>query len=222
MKFLDFLDGLEEILSKGKKVPGTKQMVVERQKVATLVDQLRTSVPQEVHDAKQILIRGESIVKGAENIAKQIHSDAVQEHRKKIDDSEVLSQAHEEALQIKLDAEKSADQIRNRARSEAAKAIVEIDQYSEQSLTKLESQIVSLREQMDELHGDLTNIENSVDAGKKYLMAKRKITKTTSANPIKPVTKISEENLVANEHSTIMETTKPYQIQMNGLKNHAS
>ena len=74
MRFLEFLDGLEEIVGRGRKVPGTKKSIVERDEIAEYVDQLRTSVPQELYDANQILNRGESIVKGAESIAKQIHT----------------------------------------------------------------------------------------------------------------------------------------------------
>ena len=126
MRFLEFLDGLEEIVGKGRKVPGTKKSIVERDEIAEYVDQLRTSVPQELYDAKQILNRGESIVKGAESIAKQIHTEALQEHKQKVDDSEIVSKAQEEASQIKVDAEKAADQIRNRARSDAARTILAV------------------------------------------------------------------------------------------------
>ena len=172
MRFLEFLDGLEEIVGKGRKVPGTKKTIVERDEIAEYVDQLRTSVPQELYDAKQILNRGESIVKGAESIAKQIHTEALQEHKQKVDDSEIVSKAQEEASQIKVDAEKAADQIRNRARSDAARTILEIDDYAQQSMTKLATQVESLRTQMTELHEDLTNIEKAVEAGKKYLQVK--------------------------------------------------
>ena len=214
MRFLEFLDGLEEIVGKGRKVPGTKKSIVERDEIAEYVDQLRTSVPQELYDAKQILNRGQSIVKGAESIAKQIHTEALQEHKQKVDDSEIVSKAQEEASQIKVDAEKAADQIRNRARSDAARTILEIDDYAQQSMTKLATQVESLRTQMTELHEDLTNIEKAVEAGKKYLQVKKNLEKTPKATQAtKPETKQDE---------SIMETTKPYQIQMNGLKNHAS
>ena len=214
MRFLEFLDGLEELVGKGRKVPGTKKSIVERDEIAEYVDQLRTSVPQELYDAKQILKRGESIVKGAESIAKQIHTEALQEHKQKVDDSEIVSKAQEEASQIKVDAEKAADQIRNRARSDAARTILEIDDYAQQSMTKLATQVESLRTQMTELHEDLTNIEKAVEAGKKYLQVKKNLEKTPKA---KQATKPE-----INQDESIMETTKPYQIQMNGLKNHAS
>jgi cell division septum initiation protein DivIVA len=214
MRFLEFLDGLEAMVGKGRKVPGTKKSIVQRDEIAEYVDQLRTSVPQELYDAKQILNRGESIVKGAESIAKQIHSEALQEHRQKVDDSEILSKAQEEATQIKVDAEKTADQIRNRARSDAAKTIIEVDDYAEKSMSKLATQLESVRNQMTELHEDLTGIEKAVEAGKKYLQIKKNIEKAPKA----------KRNIEAatTGTDTIMENTEPYQIQMNGLKNHAS
>ena len=214
MRFLEFLDGLEEIVGRGRKVPGTKKTIVERDEIAEYVDQLRTSVPQELYDAKQILNRGESIVKSAESIAKQIHTEALQEHKQKVDDSEIVSKAQEEASQIKVDTEKAADQIRSRARSDAARTILEIDDYAQQSMTKLATQVESLRTQMTELHEDLTNIEKAVEAGKKYLQVKKNLEKTPRAKQASKPEKIQDES--------IMETTKPYQIQMNGLKNHAS
>ena len=219
MRFLEFLDGLEEMVGKGRKLPGTNKSIVQRNEIAEYVDQLRTSIPQELYDAKQILHRGESIVKGAESIAKQIHSEALQEHRQKVDDSEILSQAQEEATQIKMDAEKAADQIRNRARSDAARTIIEIDEYAEQSMGKLATQLESVRNQMTELHEDLTNIEKAVEAGKKYLQVKKNIEKAPKAK-METEAKMKTE-AKPEETDNIMESTKPYQIQMNGLKNHA-
>ena len=59
------LERLESLIATGTGVPTTRKVLVDKDAILELIDQLRVAVPEEVHAAKRINAEGERIIEKA-------------------------------------------------------------------------------------------------------------------------------------------------------------
>ena len=59
------LERLESLVATGTGVPTTRKVLVDKDAVLELIDQLRVAVPEEIHAAKRINAEGERIIEKA-------------------------------------------------------------------------------------------------------------------------------------------------------------
>jgi hypothetical protein len=125
------LERLESVIATGKGLPLTRNVVVDRDAILDLVDQLRVAIPEEVRAAKRINAEGERIVDKAQEEASRIVSRAQEQAAFLIGERGLTEAALAESRRIVAEAEADGDSIRRGA-----------DEYAVQVLLTLEAEVV--------------------------------------------------------------------------------
>lgn len=144
MDLLNALNELEELVESSGKIPFTKKVMVEEDRLLDLLDRIRTSMPEEVRQAKWIIQEREKVLNDSQKEAMRIMDDAQKQVERKADDSEVVRQAKMSAEEILTKAEGIAVEIREGAKGYADDILVNL----QESLGKILSQIEQGRSEL--------------------------------------------------------------------------
>jgi hypothetical protein len=134
---LNALNELEELIENSGKIPFTKKVMVEEEHLLDLLDRIRTTMPEELRQAKWIIQEREKVLNDSQKEAMRIMDDAQKMLERKADDSEVVRQAKMSAEEILAKAESIAREIRDGARGYADDVLINL----QESLSKIAGQI---------------------------------------------------------------------------------
>jgi DNA repair exonuclease SbcCD ATPase subunit len=90
-----------------------------------------------------------------------------------VDENSIVADAEERAQQIREEAERDAERVRQRVNAETATRIQEGDAYASHSLERLASHLSMVRERMGELEEEMSEVERAIDTGTRYLQARQ-------------------------------------------------
>jgi hypothetical protein len=143
-------------------MPVTGSLMIDRQKIIELVDQLRLEIPQEMKAAEEVLSQKDQIMNSAVMEARRTKSKAEEEFRERLSQSEF----HRKAEETLREAEQRAAKVVEQAESQAQLRHTEADAYALSSLRALERELNSIsgsvRKGIDMLAGNaLVNSVNS-------------------------------------------------------------
>ena len=176
---LDFellLDRLEEVIVGGSRVPFGSRVMVDQQDCASIIDQMRVTLPTQLGEALRIIAERDAILEQAQVEAERIVEKASQ-------------QASSEALQheiVRL-ARGHAAEIEQRAVADAEKTREEMDEYARQVLGRLtqrvETTLRALKTGALELErsSPLTDRRTDLDSGQTWRPERR--TRSTRMPP---------------------------------------
>ena len=145
----NLLGKLEEALDKGFPLLSSYMVVVKRDTVETLLDNIYASLPTEVQDARDLLRRRDGIQHEAQQRAEKLIRDAQAEAARLLSESDLMQKAKREIQQakevviaeceaMKRKATEEADAIRAQAKDEALRMKEGMTVYAEQILNGLE------------------------------------------------------------------------------------
>ncbi|MBI4337322.1 MAG: hypothetical protein HY683_05790 [Chloroflexi bacterium] len=165
MELLSLIDKLESQVTTSARLPATKKVLLDLDRVLDMVDQIRLAVPKDVQEAAEVLTKREGIINQAILDSRRIKSMADEESKAKVDQSEVLRQANQRGEEMQQNAQRKADAIvaegQRRAQQLAADAeafadarVKEANVYAQQVLSQLEQS----------LSGALNSIHRGLDA----------------------------------------------------------
>ena len=137
---INVIDRLEILINNSKVMPITGSLMMDKDKLMELVDQLRLGVPQEVKAAEEVLSQKEQIMNLAMADARRAKAKAEDEFSKQLTQSEQQRRA-EELLE---DAQERASRILQLAESEAQSRRTEADAYALRTLRSLEREVNSI------------------------------------------------------------------------------
>ena len=164
MDFDQALQELQQLYASSSRVPGfRKKVMVDADEFAAVLNNIRTVMPADVQEARQILLQKDSILNQAyleaqrvkttaeEEVTSQLQA-AQEEHRTKVGESEVtksattraqetMDQAMGEAEDIVQDAQRRAYRIISESEDVAASRREGADQYAREVLFSLEEQL---------------------------------------------------------------------------------
>lgn len=144
MDLLNSLNELEELIENSSKIPFTRKVMVEEDRLLDLLDRIRTTMPEEVRQAKWIIQEREKVLQDSQKEAIRIMDDAQKQIEKKADDSEIVRQAKTNAEEILARAESVAAEIREGAKGYADDILVNL----QENLGKILSQIEQGRSEL--------------------------------------------------------------------------
>jgi hypothetical protein len=163
------LERLESLIATGTGVPTTRKVLVDKDAILELIDQLRVAVPEEVHAAKRINAEGERIIEKANDEAGRIAARAQEQAAYLIGEKGLLDRAEAEGRQILAEATAAADGVRLGADSYAAEILETLEAEVRKALAGIEKGIDVLQLRQAELRGDGAGEEpaalGSPDAG---------------------------------------------------------
>ena len=158
-------------------MPGfRKRVMVDSDRLEAVSEELRTSIPADIQEAREILTQKEAIInqahlearrvkESAEQEAMAMTAEAREEQATKIDETEIVKEAHaqadeinqralQEAQEINQDAQRQAFHVADEAETAAATRREGADQYARETLYDLE----------ERLSGQLGEVRRGIDA----------------------------------------------------------
>ncbi len=121
------LEQLEELVEKAPELPLTGKVLIDADELLDLIDQIRTSVPEEVRRAEAVSVEKDRVIAEGQQKAERIVAQAEEYASKLIKESEIHRQAEQEARRIVEEASQRAQEIRRGA-----------DEYADQVLRNLQ------------------------------------------------------------------------------------
>lgn len=144
MEILELVDKLEAMAAQARKMPITGRAMLDAEKLLELTDQMRLSIPRNLHEAEEVLERREQIVSQTMIDARRLRATAEGDARALVDESELVKSARLQADDILEEAGRRAERIIAVAEQEARRRRDGADQYCQQSLEQLEGQVTSV------------------------------------------------------------------------------
>jgi hypothetical protein len=157
------IERLEELLDKGTRLPMTDNVVVDKQKALTLIDEMRAAIPEEVRAAKRITAEGERIVERAEEEAERIIARAQEQAAFLIDERGLTVAAREEGERILAEGRREAEEIRRGADDYAVSVLVGLEGDLVRTLQSVKGGIAMLDQRRDEGAGEAPVSEAEIE-----------------------------------------------------------
>ncbi|HEX3264053.1 MAG TPA: hypothetical protein VHR16_00160 [Candidatus Limnocylindrales bacterium] len=151
MDIMFLLERLESLIATGTGVPTTRKVLVDKDAILELIDQLRVAVPEEVHAAKRINAEGERIIENANDEAGRIAARAQEQAAYLIGEKGLTERAQAEGRQIVAEAQAAADNVRFGADAYAAEILGSLEAEVRKALAGIEKGIDVLEIRQAEL-----------------------------------------------------------------------
>lgn len=147
------LERLESQIATGTGVPTTRKVLVDRDAILELIDQLRAAVPEEVHAAKRINAESERIIEQANDEGGKIIARAQEQAAYLIGERGLTERAEAEGRRIVEEAMAAADGVRLGADDYAAEVLETLEAEVRKAHAGIEKGIDVLRARQAELRG---------------------------------------------------------------------
>lgn len=146
MELFNALNELEEIVENSIKVPMTRRVLVDEDRLLDMLDRIRTTLPEEIRQAKWIIQEREKVLAETKKEAGRIMEDVQKQMERRVDESEITRQAKIKAEETIEKAENIAREIKQGAREYADELLYELEK-------RIESVISEIRTGRAELKG---------------------------------------------------------------------
>ena len=152
----DLLKMIEVAIEEGFTIIPNKYSLIRKDEVCALLNEVFTTLPVEIQEARAFLRRREELQIEAQQRAERIVADAQAEADRKLSEADFLkaleregdrirTQVKDECEEMKRRATDEADAIRNQASDEALKIKEGAEMYAEQVLTTLEKNLAQMQ-----------------------------------------------------------------------------
>jgi hypothetical protein len=125
------VEQLERLVTSGRNMPLTSNVIIDQARALDLLDQLRVAIPEEVRAAKRINEETERIVERAQEESERILARAQEQAAFLIEERELTKAAEIKSAEIIAEGEREADEIRRGA-----------DEYAQSVLVRLEGECI--------------------------------------------------------------------------------
>lgn len=124
------LDSIEELVLSSPKVPIFNRLIIDEDKLFTLLDDLQQQLPKEIAEAHNIVMSRDRILADANNRARDMIASAENRAKSLISNSEILKKAKQEADTLLFETKKDLEKNQEEA-----------DKYADNVLEQLETKI---------------------------------------------------------------------------------
>ncbi len=131
MDILHLIDRLEDLVEAGYDLPFTSNVILHKDEILDIVDQMRVTIPEEVKLAKRTEADRERLLLQAQEEANRLIEMAREKARALTEDHELVHFARERANDIEAEAYQQAEDI-----------LAETDEYIVDQLSDLEEQLM--------------------------------------------------------------------------------
>jgi cell division septum initiation protein DivIVA len=139
---LVLIDKLDELVATAKNVPMTDQVRIDREELFEIIDQMRSTIPEEIKQARWIVKERQEMLAEAKRESERIVKEARERQQQLISQEEITKQAERAAddiiedarareREIRLGAEDYADEILNTLEVNLSKFIAAVQRGRE-------------------------------------------------------------------------------------------
>src|SRR5437773_12158956 len=111
MDMLHLIDRLEDLVAEARRMPIGQAVVIDRRRILELIDQMRSSVPWEVKEARDLTAKRDAILEEARREGDGLIHKAELESAAKLEEMAVVRRAETQAEDILRRAEEQAQVI---------------------------------------------------------------------------------------------------------------
>jgi vacuolar-type H+-ATPase subunit H len=112
MDVLVLIDKLDDLIHNARSVPLTDSVMIDREEIYDLLDQMRSTIPEEIKQARWIVKERQEMLAEAKQEGERLLSEAQERAEKLAADTEVVRLAEKNAQQIMEDGRDQERQIR--------------------------------------------------------------------------------------------------------------
>ena len=120
-----------------------ENVILKKDEIVELISELSRTLPDEILHCQRMIRNESTIIKNAEEKAKQIIENATKESSMKVLDSEVVREAGVEAERIRNEAYLQAEMIKNQSVENARNINISAMKVYDKSLEKISEEIIS-------------------------------------------------------------------------------
>ncbi|MCI1274401.1 MAG: hypothetical protein LKG27_08240 [Clostridiaceae bacterium] len=176
----DLLKMIEVAIEEGLTIIPNKYTVIKKDEVCALINEVFTTLPVEIQEARAFLRRREELQIEAQQRAERIIAEAQAEADRKLSEADFLkaleregdrirSQVKDECEEMKRRANEEADAIRSQATDDSLKIKEGAEMYAEQVLTTLEKNLAEMQSVVK--NGQIFMEQKRGDSSRNYSMA---------------------------------------------------
>lgn len=144
MDILYLVDRLENLIASSRKMPLLNQIIIREGELFGIVDQMRTSIPEEIKQARRIILDKERIIAQAQADAAAILTRARDETERVMKREGLLQAAEDRSQELVQQANRQAQDMIRRAEEYSERLKVEADSYVIETLRALREHLTSI------------------------------------------------------------------------------
>nr|MDD6335994.1 ATPase [bacterium] len=134
MRILTLLDELEAIIDEAKPAPLSSKVMVDRDQLLDIIDDIRMNMPDVIRQAEQIAHQRQRILSDADAEAKSVVSKAEKQAERLVNEHEITTKAYTMAEEVLDNTQKNAREIRMGAIAYADDVLAELERAMQQQL----------------------------------------------------------------------------------------
>ncbi|MEO7018900.1 MAG: hypothetical protein ABI234_01955 [Ktedonobacteraceae bacterium] len=169
MDILYLVDRLENLIAHSRKMPLVNQIIMKEADILNIVDQLRTTIPDEIKQARRVIQDKERILAQAQAEANGLLARAREESELAVNRQGLLKVAEARSQELVQRAEGEAEQLKNEADGyviETLRALRDhlnsIETEIGRSVLSIEKGLASLQDEAQTTNGDAASPDYSV------------------------------------------------------------
>jgi hypothetical protein len=112
MDVLVLIDKLDDIIHNARSVPLTDSVMIDREEIYDILDQMRSTIPEEIKQARWIVKERQEMLAAAKQESDRLLSDAQERSERLASDTEVVRLAERTAQQVQEEAREREREIR--------------------------------------------------------------------------------------------------------------
>ena len=112
MDVLVLIDKLDELVATAKNVPMTDQVRIDREELFEIIDQMRSTIPEEIKQARWIVKERQEMLAEAKRECDRLIGEAREQAVREASQTEIVKLAERQAQEIIEDARREAREVR--------------------------------------------------------------------------------------------------------------
>ena len=183
---LYLVDRLENLITSSRRVPLVNKIMVKEAEILSIIDQMRTSIPDEFKQARAIIHDKERILAQAQADANKLMARAQEEAKKAVHREGLLRMADEKAEQIKVEADAYVAETLRALRDHLTSIEMDIDR----SILSIEKGLASLElpdeEGEEDVYEEVGKEQRNIPSSVKTMPRSASLAVDTMGGPIYP------------------------------------
>ncbi|OLB33685.1 MAG: hypothetical protein AUG45_07590 [Ktedonobacter sp. 13_1_20CM_3_54_15] len=144
MDILYLVDRLENLIANSKRMPLVNQIMIKEGDILNIVDQMRTSIPDEIKQARRIIQEKERILAQAQSDASTLLTRAREETERAMNREGLLRTAEARSHELVRQAEERARSVVVKAEEHGEQLKADADNYVAETLSNLKDHLASI------------------------------------------------------------------------------
>lgn len=191
MDILYLVDRLENLIATSRRMPLVNQIIVKESDILNIVDQLRTTIPDEIKQARRIIQDKERILAQAQADANALLARAREESEQAVNREGLLKAAEARSQELVRRAEEEAEQLKNEADGyvvETLRALRDhlgnIEMDIGRSILSIEKGLASLEGEAQMTSGDDVYYEDDLGSAERTVPRRASLAADTMGGPM--------------------------------------